>query len=69
MPDPIDPRDFGRLEAQVSTLVAQVADLNGKVNALLDLANQGKGTLWAGRAMAGAFGGLLVWLADKVGSK
>lgn len=52
----IDPREFGRLEAQVSALESKMDDLETKVDAvdtklnrLVELASEGKGgirTLW-----------------------
>jgi cell division protein FtsX len=53
----IDPIQFGRLTAQVSTLEDQVSELRSDVKALLELANQSKGGFWAGMAIASALGG------------
>lgn len=64
MTDPIDPRDFGRLEAQVTALEAQVSSLSADVKQLLELANQSKGGFWAGMAIASALGGVASWLAS-----
>jgi hypothetical protein len=47
----IDPRDFGRLEAEVNVLSAQVAAQGQKIDQLLELANKSKGGFWAGMAM------------------
>lgn len=70
----IDPREFGRLEAEVKHLQAQVAglhaqvnDTNEKLDTLVKLASEGKGgirTLWfIGTCIAGVLG----WLgADKI---
>lgn len=63
----IDPRDFGRLEAEVREMQRQVTALNAKLDQLVELASQGKGgirALWfAGSMMAGAAG----WFgADKL---
>jgi hypothetical protein len=53
----IDPIQFGRLTAQVSTLEDQVTELRSDVKTLLELANQSKGGFWAGMAIASALGG------------
>lgn len=63
----IDPRDFGRLEAEVKSLQTQMTALDQKVEQLVQLASQGRGgirALWfAGSIVAGIIG----WLgADKV---
>jgi len=47
----IDPREFGRLEAEVNALTAQVAAQGQKIDQLLELANKSKGGLWAGMAV------------------
>lgn len=64
---PIDPREYGRLEADVEALKAQVAAIDSKVDQLVKLASEGKGgirALWfAGSVVAGVLG----WVgADKV---
>jgi hypothetical protein len=62
----IDPRAFGRLEAEVQSLQSEVADLRADVKTLLELANKSKGGFWMGMAIASAFGGLVTFIADKV---
>ena len=54
----IDPREFGRLEAEVKALSDQVAEMQADVKKLLALANKGKGTLWAIAGFASIFGGI-----------
>jgi hypothetical protein len=55
-------RDLGRMEAQVETLLAQVAQLNAKVDAIDKTLSEAKGgwrmLLLVGGA-AGAIGGLI----------
>lgn len=63
----VDLRDFGRLEAEVEALQKQVTSLEGKVDALLELANQSKGGFWMGMAIASTVGGLAGFFVDKVG--
>ncbi len=66
MSSQIDPRDFGRLEAEVQTLQTQVADLSSDVKSLLELANKSKGGFWIGMSIASAVGALGGFIADKV---
>ena len=62
----IDARDFGRLEAQVEVLQAQVSQLSADVKALLELANKGKGGFWVGMTIASFMGGVITFVADRV---
>ena len=62
----IDPRDFGRLEAEVTSLQDQVADLAKKVDALLELANRSRGGFWVGMTIASLIGGLFTFVAERV---
>ena len=62
----IDARDFGRLEAQVEVLQAQVSQLSTDVKALLELANKGKGGFWMGMTIASIMGGVITFIADKL---
>ena len=62
----IDARDFGRLEAQVEVLQAQVSQLSADVKSLLELANKGKGGFWMGMTIASIMGGVITFIADKL---
>lgn len=62
--DMIDPREFGRLEADVKALQQQVSDLSSDVKALLELANQSRGAIWAGMAISSAIGGAVSWIVS-----
>ena len=62
----VDARDFGKLEAQVEALQKEVHTLSTDVKALLELANQSKGGLWAGMAIASLGGGLVTFIADRL---
>ena len=62
----IDPRSFGRLEAEVQILQSEVADLRADVKTLLELANKSKGGFWMGMAIASGVGGFVTYVADKV---
>ena len=48
----IDAREFGQLEAEVRQLQKDVNELREDVKKLLELANQSKGGLWMGMAIA-----------------
>jgi hypothetical protein len=63
----IDPREFGRLEAEVHSLRTQVSALQGDVRTLLELANRSKGGLWAGMTLASFFGGIVSWILAHFG--
>lgn len=62
----IDPKEFGALQANVSQLAKDVAEMKGDVKLLLAEKHQRKGALWLGRATIGAVGGALVFIADRV---
>jgi hypothetical protein len=61
----IDPREFGRLEAEVKALSDQVTAMQSDVKALLELANKSKGSLWTGMAIASALGGVGTLLVER----
>jgi len=65
MPD-IDARDFGRLEAQVEALQAEVHSLSKDVKALLELANKSKGGFWMGMTIASTVGGILTYVGERL---
>ena len=62
--DPINPRDFGRLEAEVESLRDEVAGLRSDVKSLLELANKSKGGFWMGMVIASTVGGIVGWLTS-----
>lgn len=62
----IDPREFGKLEAQVTALQKEVHTLSKDVKCLLELANKSKGGFWMGMTIASAVGGLVTFIIDKV---
>lgn len=66
MGDSIDPREFGRLEAEVRGLQTQVADLQSDVKQLLELANRSKGGFWVGMSIAGTVGGVITYIAERL---
>jgi hypothetical protein len=62
----IDPREFGKLEAQVGALQAEVHGLRDDVKSLLALANKSKGGFWVGMAIASAIGGVFTFVIDRI---
>ena len=63
----IDPREFGRLEAEVQSLRNQVAAMQTDIKTLLEMANRSKGGLWAGMTIASMLGGLASWVLSHWG--
>lgn len=62
----IDPREFGKLEAEVQSLRTQVSALQSDVRELLELANRSKGGLWLGMSIAAALGSVVSWVATHI---
>jgi hypothetical protein len=61
---PIDPRDFGRLEAEVAILREQVSAMASDMKSLLALVERGKGG-WFVIVLAGTISGAITALAIK----
>ena len=62
----IDPREFGKLEAQVEALQNEVHALRQDIKALLEMANKSKGGMFVGMAIASVVGGVISFFATKV---
>jgi hypothetical protein len=62
----IDPREFGKLEAQVEALQAEVHALRQDIKLLLEMANKSKGGFFVGMAIASVVGGIISFVATKV---
>ena len=62
----IDPREFGKLEAQVEALQAEVHAMREDIKALLEMANRSKGGFFVGMAIASVIGGVISFVATKV---
>ena len=62
----IDPREFGKLEAQVEALQAEVHALRQDIKTLLEMANKSKGGMFVGMAIASVIGGVISFIATKV---
>lgn len=63
----IDPREFGRLEAEVTSLRNQVTAMQVDIKTLLEMANRSKGGLWAGMTIASMVGGIVSWFVSHWG--
>jgi hypothetical protein len=65
----IDPREFGKLEAQVEALQIEVHGLRQDIKLLLEMANKSKGGFFVGMAIASFAGGVITFVADRLFSK
>lgn len=62
--DSFDMFKFGGLVKQVETLQAKVDAMDKDIKQLLAMANQSKGGLWAGMAIASFVGGLVTYFTS-----
>jgi len=62
----IDPREFGKLEAQVEALQLEVHGLRQDIKTLLEMANKSKGGMFVGMAIASFIGGIITFVADRL---
>ena len=62
----ISERDFGRLEAEVQALKAEIDDIKADVKCLLALANKSKGGFWMGMTIASIVGGCVTFFVDRI---
>lgn len=62
--DSFDMFKFGGLVKQVETLQTQVNAMDKDIKQLLAMANQSKGGLWAGMAIASFVGGVVTYLTS-----
>ncbi len=62
----IDPREFGKLEAQVQALQTEVHAMREDIKQLLEMANKSKGGMFVGMAIASVVGGVISFIATKV---
>lgn len=62
----ISERDFGRLEAEVQSLKAEIDDIKTDVKCLLALANKSKGGFWMGMTIASGVGGIITFFFDRM---
>ena len=73
MVDPIDLREFGRLEAKVEAqgreigeLKETLRDISGQLAELLALANKSKGGFWAGMTLVSAASSVVGWVSHNL---
>ena len=66
----IDPKEFGRLQAEVESLQAgqkaqqeQMSSMQADIKELLALANRSRGGFWAGMMVASMIGSVVSWFA------
>jgi hypothetical protein len=62
----IDPREFGKLEAQVEALQLEVHAMRSDIKQLLEMANKSKGGFWVGMSIASTVGGVMTFVADRL---
>lgn len=62
----IDPIQYGQLISKVEFLEKEVGDMRADVKKLLELANQSKGGLWMGMALASLTGAVLQFIGEKM---
>ena len=62
----IVPREFGKLEAQVEALQAEVHALRQDIKTLLEMANKSKGGFFVGMAIASVVGGIISFVATRI---
>jgi hypothetical protein len=62
----IDPREFGKLEAQVQALQTEVHAMREDIKLLLEMANKSKGGMFVGMAFASVLGGIVSFVATKL---
>ena len=62
----MDPREFGKLEAQVEALQSEVHAMRSDIRQLLEMANKSKGGFWVGMSIASALGGVVTFVADRM---
>lgn len=60
----MDAVQFGKMQAEVEQLKEDVSELKRDVKTLLELANKGKGGLWAGMTFASLVGATLSWIIN-----
>jgi hypothetical protein len=61
----IDPREFGKLEAQVEALQNEVHAMRSDIRQLLEMANKSKGGLWAGMAIVSMLTSVGTFIVDR----
>lgn len=60
----MDQLQFGKLQAEVEQLKADMSTLKSDVKELLALANKSKGGFWMGMTIASGIGGFVSWIVS-----
>lgn len=63
----MDQLQFGKLQAEVEQLKADMNILKDDVKELLALANKSKGGFWMGMTIASGIGGFVSWVVSHAG--
>lgn len=70
--DDISPREFGALQAEVSSLRRDMGGMRSEMDGmradikhLVAMAERGKGAMWAGMTIAAAIGSFVSWAVGK----
>lgn len=66
MPPPIDPRDFGAIEAKVQALSQDISYMAEKLDRLVAMSERGKGAIWMVTLLAGGMGAAVATAARKL---
>ncbi len=66
MVDPIDLREFGRLEATVAAQGRDLEEMNKKIDHLLELANRSRGGFWVGMSMISMLSSAAGWISHNL---
>jgi len=59
----INPVSYGKLIGKVDSLESKVESLERDIKELLELANKGKGGMWAGMMIVSAAGGFIGYIS------
>lgn len=62
----MDAIQFGKMQAKVEQLEADVAELKQDMKSLLEMANKSKGGLWAGMTLVGLFSSAFTWIISNL---
>jgi hypothetical protein len=64
--DNINPVSYGKLIGKVESLEHKVESLEKDIKELLELANKGRGGMWAGMMIVSALGGFVGYITHNV---
>jgi hypothetical protein len=65
----VDLYKYGKLVAQVESMEKKIDKLESNMEELLELANKGRGGLWAGMMVVSAVSSMIGFIAHYFGSK